>query len=91
MVDGVVVAVVVEAEVVVVVVVVAVEAARVDEAAVIVVTERKITRLAFLLSLPLARNSCASGGGSWFAFSNILHLGLFTCNDMHENCDYNSL
>lgn len=89
--DGVVVAVVVEAEVVVVVVVVAVEAARVDEAAVIVVTERKITRLAFLLSLPLASNSCASGGGSWFAFSNILHLGLFTCNDMHENCDYNSL
>lgn len=57
--DGVVVAVVVEAEVEVVVVVVAVEAARVDEAAVIVVTERKIARLVFLLSLPLASNSCA--------------------------------
>lgn len=57
--DGVVVAVVVEAEVEVVEVVVAVEVARVDEAAVIVVTERKITRLAFLLNLPLASNSCA--------------------------------
>lgn len=53
---AVVVAVVVEAEVEVVV---AVEAARVDEAAVIVVTERKKTRLVFLLSLPLASNSCA--------------------------------